>query len=259
MALALLQALVRLRAREQDQEPPILVRKVEALFHYLDCLKGKFQRLAVGLMNGANAFSKLNPTLVLIVIYGILIYAVVFMASRFMMWIVMPLLDLAAGNYVFETLTGGLNKRFRRGFPVLNGLLGLLMGFSILLGWINIIVNINAYNRHCRIDSNEMTTLYRRSKMIRALPKGNYSSLRRISELDVNRNDSDSDSSSSSCAICLGCIGEEEQVRILPNCRHYFHIPCIDRWLLPCTVNNSSCPLCRATVISNGLHSSEAQ
>lgn len=249
MALALVQAL----ARAQD-EPPVLVRKAQALFHYLDCAKSKFERLTVGLMNGVNAFSKLKPVLVSIVSYGILIYAVSFMAARFMIGIVLPLLDLAAGNYVFEALRGGLNKRVLHGLPVLNGLLGLLMGFSIMLGWINIIVNINVYSRHSRINPNEMSALYRRSKMIRELPKCKYGSLTRRSD-DVNMNDS-----SNSCAICLGCIVEEEEVRILPNCRHYFHIPCIDRWLLPCTVNNSSCPLCRATIIiSNGLHSSQAQ
>jgi len=252
MALALVLALARAR-----EEPPLSVLKVQALFYYLDRAKSKFERLAVGMMTWVNAFSKLNPALASMVIFGIVIYAAC-MCARFLMWIVMVLLDFAVGTQIFEALIDlmeGLNKRVLSALPGLNGILGLLMVFSIVLGWLNITTNIIVNSRLSRINSNKMSTiLYHRSKMIGALPKGKYGHLRR-SDDDLNGNDS----SASSCAICLGCFGEEDGIRILPNCRHYFHISCIDRWLLPCTVNNSSCPLCRATIISSGLQSSEVQ
>lgn len=44
------------------------------------------------------------------------------------------------------------------------------------------------------------------------------------------------------CAVCLNEFKEGESLRLLPNCSHAFHIPCIDVWLK----SNSNCPLCRA-------------
>lgn len=48
----------------------------------------------------------------------------------------------------------------------------------------------------------------------------------------------------SDCAVCLSEFKEEENLRLMPNCEHAFHIPCIDTWLK----SHSSCPLCRATM-----------
>ncbi|CAN4117568.1 unnamed protein product [Withania somnifera] len=46
------------------------------------------------------------------------------------------------------------------------------------------------------------------------------------------------------CSICLRNIEDGELVRILPNCKHNFHVECIDKWF-DC---NSTCPICRAEV-----------
>lgn len=43
------------------------------------------------------------------------------------------------------------------------------------------------------------------------------------------------------CAVCLSELEENEKGRFLPNCRHSFHLECIDMWLL----SHSTCPLCR--------------
>lgn len=220
-------------------EPPALSeQKVQALFHYLDSVKSQFERLAVLVLNGVTAFTELTPALASIVIY------IFFMGMGFLVWIAMGFLDLAAGTHFLETIIyvmGGLNwQHLLSTLQLLNGLLALLFGFSTLLGILNISIYINVNRSRSRINRHNMRTMSRRSQMIGALPKGKYGSLRRIS---ANSNDS------SSCSICLGCIGDENGVRILPNCGHYFHISCIDRWLLLCPTN-SSCPLCRATVIS---------
>jgi len=233
-------------ALAEPPQSPLSARKVQTLFHFLDSAKGKFERLTVRMLNGVRAFSKLNPALALIATYALCT------GAGFILWIAMGFLDLAAGTSVLEAaihVMEGLNEHVLPALQLLNGVLALLVGSFILLGRIHININVNS-NRS-RPNPNKMSALSCRSKMIGALPKGKYGCLRRSD--DANKNDS----SSSSCAICLGCIGEEDGVRILPNCRHYFHISCIDRWLLPCTVNNSSCPLCRATVI--GLHSSQAK
>lgn len=46
------------------------------------------------------------------------------------------------------------------------------------------------------------------------------------------------------CAVCLSRFKDAETLRLLPKCKHAFHIDCIDRWL----EGHSSCPLCRQRV-----------
>ncbi|KAL7122053.1 hypothetical protein ACP275_01G021900 [Erythranthe tilingii] len=43
------------------------------------------------------------------------------------------------------------------------------------------------------------------------------------------------------CSVCLSRFDESEILRLLPKCRHAFHMSCIDKWL----ESHSSCPLCR--------------
>ncbi|XP_042509832.1 RING-H2 finger protein ATL52-like [Macadamia integrifolia] len=50
------------------------------------------------------------------------------------------------------------------------------------------------------------------------------------------------------CAVCLGELQEGDMVRLLPTCRHGFHLLCIDNWFLA----HSTCPLCRSPVVSVG-------
>ncbi|KAG6412578.1 hypothetical protein SASPL_125260 [Salvia splendens] len=46
------------------------------------------------------------------------------------------------------------------------------------------------------------------------------------------------------CAVCLSEFEERETGRILPECKHCFHVDCIDAWLL----SQRHCPLCRVRV-----------
>ncbi|CAA7397433.1 unnamed protein product [Spirodela intermedia] len=46
------------------------------------------------------------------------------------------------------------------------------------------------------------------------------------------------------CAVCLAALEEGELTRLLPTCRHVFHVECIDMWLY----SHTSCPICRAEV-----------
>ncbi|KAI4306411.1 hypothetical protein L6164_029690 [Bauhinia variegata] len=43
------------------------------------------------------------------------------------------------------------------------------------------------------------------------------------------------------CSVCLGTIVEDATVRVLPNCKHMFHVDCIDTWF----GSNTTCPICR--------------
>ncbi|KAG8070446.1 hypothetical protein GUJ93_ZPchr0006g43422 [Zizania palustris] len=46
------------------------------------------------------------------------------------------------------------------------------------------------------------------------------------------------------CAICLGVVRDGEAVRRLPDCKHLFHVECVDMWLY----SHATCPLCRCAV-----------
>ncbi|KAK4396428.1 RING-H2 finger protein ATL52 [Sesamum angolense] len=47
------------------------------------------------------------------------------------------------------------------------------------------------------------------------------------------------------CVVCLGELEDDDMVRLLPNCKHAFHLPCIDRWFAA----HASCPLCRSPAV----------
>ncbi|KAL5994722.1 hypothetical protein ACLOJK_024775 [Asimina triloba] len=51
----------------------------------------------------------------------------------------------------------------------------------------------------------------------------------------------DDDGSSTACPICLSEYRAEETVRLMPECRHWFHAACVDEWLRM----SATCPLCR--------------
>ncbi|OIS99439.1 ring-h2 finger protein atl67 [Nicotiana attenuata] len=42
------------------------------------------------------------------------------------------------------------------------------------------------------------------------------------------------------CAICLSEYNDSEILRMLPDCKHYFHVICVHAWLKL----NASCPVC---------------
>lgn len=46
------------------------------------------------------------------------------------------------------------------------------------------------------------------------------------------------------CSVCLSNLEDEETARMLPNCKHVFHVGCIDTWL----ASHSTCPICRTAV-----------
>ncbi|XP_065003344.1 E3 ubiquitin-protein ligase ATL4-like [Musa acuminata AAA Group] len=50
--------------------------------------------------------------------------------------------------------------------------------------------------------------------------------------------------SSPDCAVCLRPFGPDEDLRLLPACRHAFHSGCVEPWIR----KSPSCPLCRAPV-----------
>ncbi|CAM8979115.1 unnamed protein product [Rhodiola kirilowii] len=70
-------------------------------------------------------------------------------------------------------------------------------------------------------------------KVIEALPFFRFSALRGSKE-------------GLECAVCLSKFEDVEMLRLLPICKHAFHISCIDQWL----EKHSSCPLCHQKISS---------
>ncbi|XP_019192121.1 PREDICTED: RING-H2 finger protein ATL74-like [Ipomoea nil] len=67
----------------------------------------------------------------------------------------------------------------------------------------------------------------------------------RLREIPVAVYGSGVDIPATDCPICLGEFVDGEKVRVLPKCRHGFHVRCIDRWL----ASHSSCPTCRRSLL----------
>ncbi|KAH6767375.1 RING/U-box superfamily protein [Perilla frutescens var. hirtella] len=51
------------------------------------------------------------------------------------------------------------------------------------------------------------------------------------------------------CSICLCEYREAEMLRMLPDCKHCFHVMCVDAWLKL----NASCPVCRNSPLPTPL------
>ncbi|XP_042504149.1 RING-H2 finger protein ATL68-like [Macadamia integrifolia] len=59
----------------------------------------------------------------------------------------------------------------------------------------------------------------------------------------------DCESGDSMCSICLCDYKDGEMLRMMPDCRHFFHLYCIDAWLRL----NASCPVCRNSPLPTPL------
>ncbi|KAK6939113.1 Zinc finger, RING-type [Dillenia turbinata] len=69
-----------------------------------------------------------------------------------------------------------------------------------------------------------------KKKVLKSLPKLTYA----IDEEEGGK-------ASTDCAICLTEFVAGDEIRVLPQCGHIFHVGCIDMWL----GSHSSCPSCR--------------
>eukprot|EP01018_Ginkgo_biloba_P011675 Gb_36232 [translate_table: standard] len=50
------------------------------------------------------------------------------------------------------------------------------------------------------------------------------------------------------CAVCLETFERGEKCRMLPQCKHIFHVKCVDTWLSKIPI----CPICRTNVGPRG-------
>ncbi|XP_058085743.1 RING-H2 finger protein ATL70-like [Magnolia sinica] len=53
----------------------------------------------------------------------------------------------------------------------------------------------------------------------------------------------------SCCSICLADYKDKDMLRLLPDCRHIFHVKCVDTWLRL----HPTCPVCRTSPLPTPL------
>ncbi|OWM66054.1 hypothetical protein CDL15_Pgr015480 [Punica granatum] len=118
----------------------------------------------------------------------------------------------------------------------------LLLHSSFLQGWC-----IDGHFVHNNDNNNPMGITVTESMLpfsgldravIESLPKFQFSLLRGLKD-------------GLECSVCLSRFEDVEVLRLLPKCKHAFHVKCIDRWL----ENRSNCPLCRAKIEISPEHS----
>ncbi|KAK6151433.1 hypothetical protein DH2020_014068 [Rehmannia glutinosa] len=111
---------------------------------------------------------------------------------------------------------------------------------AILTSIFSITFLLLLYVKHCKrniyADNSRSHTLSRgnsgiKRKVIESLPLFRFSSLRGQKD-------------GLECAVCLNKFEAEEVLRLLPKCKHAFHVECVDTWLDA----HSTCPLCRYRV-----------
>uniref|UniRef100_A0A0D2ZVD6 RING-type domain-containing protein n=2 Tax=Brassica oleracea var. oleracea TaxID=109376 RepID=A0A0D2ZVD6_BRAOL len=77
-----------------------------------------------------------------------------------------------------------------------------------------------------------------KKKVLQSLPKLTFSP------------ESPSSEKFAECAICLTEFTAGDELRVLPQCGHGFHLSCIDTWL----GSHSSCPSCRQILVVARCH-----
>ncbi|KAL0699780.1 hypothetical protein Bca4012_055902 [Brassica carinata] len=77
-----------------------------------------------------------------------------------------------------------------------------------------------------------------KKKVLQSLPKLTFSP------------ESPSSEKLAECAICLTEFSDGDELRVLPQCGHGFHLTCIDTWL----GSHSSCPSCRQILVVARCH-----
>ncbi|KAI9106358.1 hypothetical protein K1719_021886 [Acacia pycnantha] len=144
--------------------------------------------------------------------------------------------------FMFSSYLPNAEARDKRQIPVSTTI--VLLVLSIMF---TIILVLLAYTKFCRISSFELmnSSIHPQNltrseqfnfcgidkQVIQALPVFEFSLLKGSKE-------------GLGCVVCLSKFENGETLRLLPKCKHAFHMNCIDTWL----EGHSTCPLCRCRI-----------
>ncbi|XWS26803.1 hypothetical protein CRYUN_Cryun26dG0061600 [Craigia yunnanensis] len=143
--------------------------------------------------------------------------------------------DAQSPSKVTDAATGDAVSNFRPSLAVVIGILCVMFALTFFL-----LVYAKFCHRGATVHGNHHPGILHRTrsrfsgidqKVIESLPFFKFSSLKGSKQ-------------GLECAVCLSKFEDIEILRLLPKCKHAFHIDCIDRWL----EKHSSCPLCRQKV-----------
>nr|XP_043625832.1 RING-H2 finger protein ATL52-like [Erigeron canadensis] len=136
--------------------------------------------------------------------------------------------------------------------PLLVGVLGVVSG-AIVVAFIHCILVSCRNNPDPAPEPTRPPNMYRRPRI--RVERDSNASLSNPSSTSTSASSSSGNSSvlltvhkyskdfkEGTCVICLGEFEENDEVRIMPECAHVFHVACIDMWLF----SRGNCPLCRA-------------
>ncbi|CAJ1901377.1 unnamed protein product [Sphenostylis stenocarpa] len=76
------------------------------------------------------------------------------------------------------------------------------------------------------------------------------SDIREIPTLQFTKGEVEKNQSVFGCVVCLTEFQDHDMLKVLPICKHAFHLHCIDIWLQ----TNANCPLCRSSILSGNTH-----
>ncbi|XP_022743962.1 RING-H2 finger protein ATL52-like [Durio zibethinus] len=125
--------------------------------------------------------------------------------------------------------------------PILVGLFGVIAG-AIMVATYHLVFSICNCCRRQMLDTANTRQNVQHIQQERPSDRNRGISTPRLIPIFKYSKDCNEDM----CAICLGDLKEGEQIRVLPDCLHFFHVACIDTWLNL----HSNCPLCRADTSS---------
>lgn len=132
-------------------------------------------------------------------------------------------------------MDGEHHRRFELS-PLFIGLLGIIAGAIMVAIYHCIVITCTSQRRV----PNSTNQRQNRQTNQEDRPSSTQFSSATLQQLPIYRHTKES--REFTCAICLSDFDEGEGIRVLPECLHSFHAPCIDMWLY----NHSNCPICRA-------------
>ncbi|XWS17306.1 hypothetical protein CRYUN_Cryun33cG0056100 [Craigia yunnanensis] len=143
--------------------------------------------------------------------------------------------DAQSPSSVNDADTGDAVSNFRPSLAVVIGILCVVFALTFFL-----LVSAKLCHSGAIVHGNHHPGVLHRTssrfsgidkKVIESLPFFKFSSLKGLKQ-------------GLECVVCLSKFEDIEILRLLPKCKHAFHIDCIDQWL----EKHSSCPLCRQKV-----------
>lgn len=162
-------------------------------------------------------------------------------------------------SYAFVSIKNQQNSSYQtplpnsgNGFPILAlGVLGIMVTTFLLVGYY-IFVNkcclkwqqidpLSRFSGAPARRNEEFMVAYSPSWQNRGLDDF---LIREIPTFQYSKSEGEGMMSLYKCVVCLNEFQEQDTIKVLPSCKHGFHLDCIDIWLQ----SNDNCPLCRVSI-----------